>query len=186
MPARLDILKTIQAIAVLLRTTGRTQLEYLSLLKMLYIADRESLKETGSAITEDKVVAMEHGPVLSEVYDLIGLNHGDLALWTKFLRKEEYELELLDDPGVDQLAPYELRKLQEVAQRYESSSWRDLVRVTHEFPEWQWNKPDARHGPRSRPIPLRDILKAVGREADADAIIEERQAVTALEQALGR
>lgn len=39
-------------------------MSYLRMLKLLYLADRESLKETGHTITGDRVVAMEHGPVL--------------------------------------------------------------------------------------------------------------------------
>src|SRR4051794_19361490 len=38
---KLDVPKTIQAIGVLLRATGCDRLEYLSILKLLYIADRE-------------------------------------------------------------------------------------------------------------------------------------------------
>ncbi|HEV3258505.1 MAG TPA: Panacea domain-containing protein [Gemmataceae bacterium] len=186
MKPKLDILKTVQAIAVLLRTTDRTRLEYLSLLKMLYLADRESLAETGTTITDDAVVAMENGPVLSEIYDLIYLNHWDLALWTSFLHRDEYDLELTGDPGVDHLSAYEIRKLEEIARRYERYSWRELVEETHRLPEWQWHRPDRSHGVRIRPIPFKDILKAVGREADAESIMQDREAIVALEKALGR
>ena len=52
--------KTMQAIAALLHFHGTKEMSYLRLLKILYIADRESLKETGRPITGDHVVAMEH------------------------------------------------------------------------------------------------------------------------------
>ena len=68
---RFNIEKTIQAIAALLHFHGSKEMSYLRMLKLLYLADRECLQETGRPITGDRVVAMEHGPVLSSVYDLI-------------------------------------------------------------------------------------------------------------------
>src|ERR1700693_4333664 len=133
-----NVRKAVQAIAVLLRATHRQRLEYLSILKLLYIADRESLADTGKPITGDAPVAMKNGPVLSGIYDLITFsNDRDLPPWAAFLHKEDYDLELKADPGQDLLSRYEIRKLEEVTCRDEKDSWRDLVRITHELPEWQ-------------------------------------------------
>ncbi len=41
----------------------------LKLLKLMYLADRASLIETGFPITGDAIVAMDKGPVLSTTYD---------------------------------------------------------------------------------------------------------------------
>jgi uncharacterized phage-associated protein len=72
-----NIEKAIQAVAALLHFHGSKEMSYLRMLKLLYIADRETLKETGRPITGDRIVAMEHGPVLSSVYDLIkGVHRG--------------------------------------------------------------------------------------------------------------
>jgi hypothetical protein len=43
--------------------------------KLLYLADRESLKKTGRPITGDRVVAMEHGPVLRSVSSRKHIHH---------------------------------------------------------------------------------------------------------------
>src|SRR6266478_244365 len=139
---KLDILKTVQAMALLLKATNRSRLEYLSLLKMLYIADRESLADVVRPITGDAAVAMENGPVLSGVYDLVNANvpDNDLQLWTHHLHRDNYHLELIRDPGVDQLTPYEQRKLAEVARRYKDCDGKDLIRITHDLPEWAWNR----------------------------------------------
>ena len=96
---RFNIEKTIQAIAAFLHFHRATEMSYLRMLKLLYLADRESLKETGRPITGDRVVAMEHGPVLSSVYDLIKGEHTAWPLWSKFLGKKGYRIELLQDPG---------------------------------------------------------------------------------------
>src|ERR1700675_4380838 len=101
-PFDFEVAKTIQAIGVLLRNLGRGQLEYLTLLKMLYIADRESLRDRGRPITGDQVVAMKQGPVLSGVYDLINFNRPkDIPLWARFFSKDEYDLVLNESPATD-------------------------------------------------------------------------------------
>lgn len=68
-PLKVD--KTIQAVGVLFRAEGVQRANCMRLLKLLYIADRESIREVGRPITGGAVVAMERGPVLEEVYDLI-------------------------------------------------------------------------------------------------------------------
>jgi len=54
----------------LLRLDGK-RIDYLRLLKLLHIADREWLAETGESITGDRAYAMKYGPVLSSIYDLV-------------------------------------------------------------------------------------------------------------------
>src|SRR5438552_180653 len=114
MAFQLDVRKAIQAIAILLRSDLCKEMDYLRVLKLLYIADRESLAETGRPITGDQVVAMKLGPVLSGIYNLIQSTRAETPLWGAFLRKDRYQLELLEDPGVDQLSPYEVAKLEGV------------------------------------------------------------------------
>ncbi len=51
--------KTIQAIGVLFRADRVKRMNYMRLLKLLYIADRESLQETGRPITGGAITARE-------------------------------------------------------------------------------------------------------------------------------
>ena len=61
---RFNFERALQASAYLLRLDGK-RMGYLRLLKLLYIADREWLAETGESITGDRAYAMKYGPVLS-------------------------------------------------------------------------------------------------------------------------
>lgn len=170
MAFHLNIQKTLQAISTFLHCHGTKEMSYLRLLKLLYIADRESIKETGQPITGDQVVAMKHGPVLSGVYDLI--KKGDTTawpLWAEHFRTLGYRLELVKDPGNGKLSKYEIGKLRELTKRYEDLNEWELVEITHEFPEWKQNDP----GDSSKPIPLSHILAALGRSADEEAIVQE-------------
>src|ERR1022692_1408136 len=95
----LDVRKTVQAVGVILgAVTGRERLEYLAIIKLLYLADRDSWKDTGSSITGDAPCAMKNGTVLSGVFDLVKLSwERDLAYWVQFIQREDYDLVLKGD-----------------------------------------------------------------------------------------
>ncbi|HSZ59207.1 MAG TPA: Panacea domain-containing protein [Tepidisphaeraceae bacterium] len=81
-----DPFKVTQAAAVLLKTEANRSMSRLRLLKLLYIADREALKERARPITGDRPVAMDHGPVLSHTYDLIKGTDFASPTWERYLR----------------------------------------------------------------------------------------------------
>jgi uncharacterized phage-associated protein len=90
----------VQAAAVLLKEAGG-KMTRLRLLKLLYIADRESIAETFQPITGDDVVAMDHGPVLSKTYRLIRreLQPGNV-IWDKYIAQDgNRNHALVDHPG---------------------------------------------------------------------------------------
>jgi uncharacterized phage-associated protein len=172
MKYRFEIDKVIQAIGVLFRSDHVNRMSYLRLLKLLYIADRESMAETGWPITRDRAVAMDNGPVLSQTYDLIMGRHVGAPLWSSFFRKAHYWLEKVSEPDVGRLSKYEITKLQQVAQRHEDRTEWDMVEITHEFSEWKKNKPE----PNSmKPIPFEDILEAVGKKELLPSIEQEQR-----------
>jgi uncharacterized phage-associated protein len=165
-----NIKKTLQAISAFLHFHGTKDMSYLRLLKLLYIADRESIKETGQPITGDHVVAMKHGPVLSCVYELIKTGDAvEWPIWSEYFRTVGYRIELIKDPGNGKLSKYEIGKLRELTKRYEDQNEWDLVEITHEFEEWKRNNP----GTFPKPIPLAHILAALGRSGDEQAIVQE-------------
>ena len=58
-------------VGVLLGYERARRMNYMRLLKLLYLAVREFLLKTGHTITGDHAGAMKRGPVSSQVYDLI-------------------------------------------------------------------------------------------------------------------
>jgi uncharacterized phage-associated protein len=178
----LKVLKTIQSIGVLLRSDGVKRMNYMRLLKLLYIADRKSLLETGRPITGGPVTAMERGPVLEEVYDLIRGQHREMPLWDTFFRKDRYDLVELCEPDVGTLSKYEINMLQEIAKEHEDKDEWELVRYTHTLPEWKENDP----GVSSKPIPLAKILEVIGRASDIEELSKEAQSLAMFERVLGK
>lgn len=178
---RFNFGKTLQAVAVLLRAHPLQVMGRVRLLKLLYIADRESLRDRGAPITGDHAVAMKNGPVLSETYDLIKGTHIRAPQWSEHFENIGCDVRLLTDPGTGRLSRYEIEKLNEVAQTFEHEDDWELAERTHEFPEWQKNDP----GDSSRPIPFEDILKAVGRSDDIEDIREDAKAAALMDRLFG-
>lgn len=65
-------LKAAQAAAHLLQL-HHGSMNVMVLVKLLYLADRQALVESGYPITCAAMVSMPHGPVLSQIYDAIKL-----------------------------------------------------------------------------------------------------------------
>ena len=163
----LDTKKAVQAVAVLLKQAPGRQMPYLQLLKLLYIADRESLRETMRPVLGGKTVAMKNGPLHSDVYDLIKYQN---QAWTCYINLYEYDVVLTDDPGDSELSDYEIGLLSNIAEKYSGFTEWQLVDLTHGFSEWLKNYPNPTEN-TSRPIHLGDILDAVGLQAQKDEIL---------------
>ena len=155
---KFDTLKTIQAAAIVLKQHN-SRCSRLRLLKILYIAERQVLAQTLRPILGDRVVAMDHGPVHSRTYDLLKGEDTESVLWGQFIANDgPRDLRLTGDPGVGRLSRFEIDQLVAVCQKYFFEDDYRLADATHEFPEWQKNRPAPKG---SRPIPLDDILAAM-------------------------
>lgn len=75
----------------------------------------------------------------------------------------------------------EIKKLQDVWEMYRTKDEWEMVRVTHEFSEWKKNDP----GKSQKPIPLADILEAVGRKGDLEEIEETAKQSAAFDAFFG-
>ncbi len=173
--------KAIQATAFLLRRESCREMNYMRLLKILYIADRESIRQTGRPITGDSVAAMKQGPVLSEMLDLIKGFHLRSPEWSRFIQKDEYMIRLIDDPGLTNLSRFDVETMERVAEEHRSHDEWKMVEFTHTFPEWQKNDP----GDSMKWIPFSDILEALARSTDLQSIEEEAKVDRAFGSLLG-
>lgn len=130
--------KSAQAAAYLLRQAGGS-MPYIKLMKLLYLADRQSIVETGLPITGDRLVSMDRGPVLSRVLDFITYGRFDAASsWPKYVTpKDGYDVHIV--PGnneTDELSEYEIDVLNEVTAKFGHFDKWKLVDLTHDLPEW--------------------------------------------------
>ena len=156
-----DEARTAQAAACLVSLNGG-RMNYMVLIKLLYLSDRQSLIETGLPITGDRMVSMPHGPVLSATLDLIKEPEPEPGIhspWHEYLltRPAPREVKLkLSDPDEDELSRYHLKVLKGVYCEFGKKGKYELRDWTHQLPEWEDPKGS------SRTIDPRRILEKAG------------------------
>ncbi len=156
--------KATQVAARFLKAAGG-KLEYLSVIKLMYFADREALLRWGAPITDDRYYSLDHGPVLSQVKNLI--DERSAGFWDQHITApSNYQIEIVQDPGDDQLSVAEEKLIDEVHRSNSHLSWWALRNKSHELPEW--TDPEG----SSIQIEIDDILRAAGIRKKERAHIE--------------
>jgi uncharacterized phage-associated protein len=161
--------KTTQAAAYLLKLWDGKR-DYLSVIKLLYLIDREALLTWGRPVTFDQYVSMDKGPVLSRTYDLIssGPFPGEDVYWSEHISEpKHYTIELKKEAGNDELSEAEITLIEETFRKYGSLDKWKLVELSHELPEWE--------NPQGSALPIRykDIFQAGGKTEIEIASIEK-------------
>lgn len=161
-------------------------MNYLALMKLLYLVDREALVRFGKPVTGDRVVAMKHGPVLSRVYDLISQKKQELpkSEWHQFIPRPNSYVFTVKFSGVAEtaeLSQAEVALIDEIYTKFRGMDEWALVNFTHQLPEWR--DPSA----TSMPISFEEILKAANVPQETiDAIASEADADRSMEALLTR
>ena len=154
--------------AAFLLDKGRGKMKYLKLLKMLYLADRESLKRHAFPMSGDRFVSMDHGPVLSRTFNLIkGAPNSTDRGWNYWVAdKADYIVSLrrkVTRKALDEVSDADLDVLQDVHAKFGKKDAWELVEYTHRYCK-EWVDPQG----SSLPIKLESVFRAMGRN-DADA-----------------
>ncbi len=139
-------------------------MNYTKLIKLLYLADRGAFLNWGRPLSGDKYFSMKWGPVLSEVHDLITEMppEGQHNFWSQHISApSNFEVELKEDPGNDELSRAEEKLIDEIFAAYGHYDTFELVRLLHKtLPEWK----EVESG--RIPIEYREILQAGGKSAE--------------------
>jgi hypothetical protein len=160
-------LRAAQAAAILIRLAGGQE-NYTKLLKLLYLADRESLLATGNPISGSSFVTMKAGPVLSDVYDCI--KHEDRCpTWHQFIQKAGYDVRLTSEPGDSELSDFDVETLTNLYQVHAGRDYNAMIKFVHTLPEVD-EVPD---GCRE-PLPVERVLRGQGVSEDEIAELVSR------------
>ncbi len=144
-------------------------MSYIKLIKLLYLLDREALLRWGRPVTTDRYVSMDNGPVVSRIYDLIREEPapGTDSIWRHYISASQgWEVALVEQPETDELSRVEEALIDEIFGKFGKLSRWDLVRLSHELPEWQDPNGSA------VPIQYRDILRAGNKTESEIAAVE--------------
>lgn len=173
------------AVAALFIKNAGGELEYLKLLKLMYLAERESLRAMSTSITGDTFYSMKRGPVMSATYDLIKDDEAwldfDHENWTRTIEPPAgFKVRLkaeFDAPSV--LSDFEMQLVDHIWDDFKDVDQWDLVDWMHEtFPEWK-------NTTSRTPIELGDIFRALGfDESETGARILLQRELARLERLL--
>lgn len=178
--------KAAQIAAWFLGKAGGT-MPHLKLMKLMYLAERESMAKHGFPMTGDRFVAMPHGPVLS-----LTLNHiNDQAPsspggWDDWISdKANYEVGLLKSPdsdALDELSRADLEVLETTWKRFGAMSKYQIRDYTHDSKNCpEWKDPEG----SSLPITYEAVFEALGFSAEVSkAMGGEVRAQAAIAKAL--
>jgi uncharacterized phage-associated protein len=164
-----DERKATEAASLFLALRGK-RMHYMKLIKLLYLADRMAILKRGIPITTDTYVSMDHGPVVSTIYDLIRRKM-ESPIWNEHISPpmgdKDKEVELIKEPKLSRLSRAEEKLIREVFDHY--GHWnryrlRDFV--MHQLPEWI--DPEG----TSLPITIAEILQAGGTNKEEISAIE--------------
>jgi uncharacterized phage-associated protein len=167
--------KAAQAANKLLVLSGG-QRNYMELVKLLYLSDREALICLHAPITGDQFSALPYGPVLSRILNLIRfgpVNPKDGPWFDAISPPIGYDVKSLGDCGDDELSGAEEQILSEVFAKFGKMNWKELSVLTHELPEYI----DPNGG--SLPIPPEHILLLEGKSKEKIEIIRSEVALFA-------
>jgi uncharacterized phage-associated protein len=147
-----------KAVEVILYLANRTKdPTFLSLSKLLYFADKTSLEKYGRFITGETYVAMQHGPVPSNAYDLMKAGIDTDAYG--FHIQHEHHIIPNRDADLHQLSQSDIVCLDQVIEAYGAFPTWQLRQLSHDE-AWEKTWLKARET-GSSPIPLEDIIAEI-------------------------
>lgn len=157
----------------ILHSGGR--IEILKLMKLMYLAERESLARYGEPITGDRLVSMNHGPVLSITYDhMNNCIESEQDGWNDWISDRENHFlglnkECKSEDELLELSDADIDILKHVYKQFSHMSAFGIRDYTHDnCPEWE----DPNYS--SSPIPYTRVLKHVGFSQEIAAELHQR------------
>ncbi len=159
-------------------------------MKLMYLAERESLRVYGEPITGDKLVSMQHGPVLSMTLDhmngALPSQEGGWKTWIEDRAGHDLALKdqsMIRSPEQDllQLSDSDIEVLADVWKQFGHMSRFDLVKYTHSAACPEWEDPQG----SMIPISLEKIFTVLGySEQGVDSAVTHLQEKSLLSQVL--
>ena len=146
------------------------EIPVLKLIKLIYLADRESMTITGYPITNDRFVSMPHGPVNSLTLNYVDGNC-ESAAWSSLISSKANHSVGLAKPisrnDLDELSDADIDVLETVWGKFGGMDKWQIRNWTHEYcPEWEDPQGSC------TPIPHERVLRFLGIESASELAAE--------------
>lgn len=161
-----DIEKLIGFAAYVMKKMGSSSIQYIMLIKLMYLSDRRSVELYDHTISNDNFVSMDRGPVLSRLLNLI---HCECAPelqknWDMYFKTCEHHVTIISNDAeekIDNLSRAEMKVIDEIVSEFgKRDVWELIDTHMHALPEWK--NPNG----SSIPIKLEDIMRALNKSED--------------------
>ena len=168
---KLDGRKAMEAAAILAKSSPGQRISRKRLLALIYIANRECLKQSAWPLVGGRIAALQYGPIHADLYDLIREREGAEAQveWSKHFRNENYFVVLDKDPGISALSRFEVQILKETAKKYKDDDDFDVALQTHKFTEYGITYKKG----RARTISMEQLIHAVSPAPMVNSILRD-------------
>ena len=139
-----DTRKIIQALTYLANYQPDKMLDNMKAYKLLWLADRYHLRQTGRTITGDSYYAMPYGIVPSDAKCLLEKAKTKLkdpkGYIDKFLILSDHQYKAIAEPDLKEFSESDLDALNKVLAEYNGYDAIRLSSISHKFPEWLFYK----------------------------------------------
>lgn len=136
-----DEIAKLKAVALyVLNKCGET--DFIHLFKIIYFAERSLYAKYGQHLVNDSFIAMEHGPVPSNLYDALKLMNGkggnvnvksiSEALLPAGGECAWFFVKAAEKPDMDELSPAEVKALDEAIASYKDMDTKTLSELSHD------------------------------------------------------
>jgi hypothetical protein len=154
-------------VAAKLLKLGGGRLDCMTLMKLMYLVEREALLRWGHPVTHDVYLSTREGPVLSKTLGLLEFPETG-AVWSLYVSEPQgVFVDLLQSCPLGALSKVECELVEEVFVKHgDWSSECDLIDREIAFPEWKGELCEDE-------ISYQDILRAGGKSEDEIKVIED-------------
>ena len=162
--------KATQAAYILIQKEGGI-INYMKLIKLMYVADRKRVLARGRPITFDAYYSLDRGPILSKTLNLIteGSAPGVDSVWMQYISIPQSYMVQIKEGGcpLNVLSEAEIETLEQTYNELGDFNHWELVDWSHENLE-EWQDPEG----SAIPIKYHDILIRGGKTKMEAAEIE--------------
>ena len=149
--------KYVQAINYFARKSTDNSINRLKLMKLIWLADRLHLLRHGKTTLDVHYVAMPHGPVPSEVYDVAMYPYSEYA--EQYIVKSGWHAESKAEVDLTHFAKTELNAFDEIWELFGHMDRYELRDLSHKYPEWLRHGSLVEKSRTSRPIDMDDFFE---------------------------
>lgn len=149
---------------------GENPVPELKVIKLVWAADRYHLRNYARTVTRDNYIAMKRGPVGSSTKNVAefetgfgNVEYSDTEYSEKYIKfyqeNRDGYLSTVSDVDTSELSKTDIEALDFALKNFGNMETKELIKFTHNYPEWSIHKDKIKQGYRSVEIDLLDFFK---------------------------